>query len=87
MLPSLQTRAHEPLSAGYVTNKGGGGVSNIRMQVETLDAQGHVVDTATGLAPGYVGGFGRSYFEVPLRKPGVGYRVTVQGWDSAGNGQ
>ena len=84
---TAQTEKQEPLIAGYVTNKAGGGVNNIRMQAETLDAQGQVIDTATALAPGYVGGFGRTYFEVPLKKPGVGYRVKVLSWDPAGSGQ
>ena len=84
---TAQTDTHEPLIAGYVTNKAPAGVNNIRMQVETLDANGQVIDTETKLAPGYVGGFGRTYFEVPLKKPGVGYRVKVLSWDPAGNGQ
>jgi hypothetical protein len=70
-----------------VTNTRGGGVTNIRMQVQTLDAQGQVIDTATALAPGYVGGFSRTYFEVPLEQTGPGYRVSVLSWDPAGNGQ
>ena len=84
---TAQNAKSEPLIAGYVTNKAGGGVNNIRMQVETLDANGQVVETETALAPGYVGGFGRTYFEVPLKKPGVGYRVKVLSWDPAGSGQ
>jgi len=84
---TAQTRSGQPLIAGYVTNTRGGGVNNIRMQVQTLDAQGQVIDTATALAPGYVGGFGRLYFEVPLEKTGPGYRVSVLSWDPAGNGQ
>ena len=62
------TKAARPLIAGYVTNTNGGGVANIRMQAQTLDAQGQVIDTGTALAPGYVGGFARTYFEVPLEK-------------------
>jgi len=84
---TAQTRSGQPLVAGYITNTGGGGVNNIRMQVQTLDAQGQVIDTATALAPGYVGGFSRLYFEVPLEKTGPGYRVSVLSWDRAGNGQ
>ena len=84
---TAQNAKNEPLIAGYVTNKAPGGVNNIRMQVETLDTNGQVIDTETALAPGYVGGFGRTYFEVSLKKPGVGYRVKVLSWDPAGNGQ
>lgn len=84
---TAQTKQGAPLIAGYVENTRGGGVANIRVQVETLDAQGKVVGTATALAPGYVGGFSRTSFEVPLEKTGVGYRVSILGWDPAGNGQ
>jgi len=84
---TAQTKKGAPLIAGYVENTRGNGTANIRLQVETLDAQGQVVATATALAPGYVGGFGRTYFEVPLEKTGVGYRVSVISWDPAGNGQ
>lgn len=84
---TAQTRSGQPLIAGYVTNTRGGGVNNIRMQAQTLDAQGQVIDTATALAPGYVGGFSRLYFEVPIEKTGPGYRVSVLSWDPAGNGQ
>ena len=84
---TAQTKDGRPLIAGYVTNTSGGGVANIRMQAQTLDTQGQVIDTGTALAPGYVGGFGRIYFEVPLEKTGPGYRVSVLSWDRAGNGQ
>jgi hypothetical protein len=84
---TAQTMQGRPLIDGYITNTRGGGVNNLRVQVQTLDAQGQVIDTATALAPGYVGGFGRTYFEVPLEKAGPGYRVSVLSWDPAGNGQ
>ena len=82
-----QTTKGTPLIAGYVQNTRGGGVANVRMKVETLDAQGQVIGAATALAPGYLGGFSRAYFEVPLETAGVGYRVSVASWDAAGNGQ
>lgn len=84
---TAQTKKGLPLLAGYVQNTRGYGATNIRLQVDTLDAEGKVVATATALAPGYVGGFSRTYFEVPLEKTGIGYRVSVLGWDPAGNGQ
>jgi hypothetical protein len=84
---TAQTKDGKPLIAGYVTNTQGGGVNNIRIQAQTLDAQGQVVGTASALAPGYVGGFGRTYFEVPLEKTGPGYRVNVLSWIPVGNGQ
>jgi len=84
---TTQTRTGSPAIAGSIQNTRGGGVSNVRLQVETLDAQGAVIATATALAPGYLGGFSRTSFEIPLQKTGVGYRVSVLGWDPAGNGQ
>lgn len=84
---TAQTKQGQPLIDGYITNTRGGGVNNLRVQVQTLDAQGQVIDTASALAPGYVGGFGRIYFEVRLEKTGPGYRVSVLSWDPAGNGQ
>jgi len=48
---TAQTKDGRPLIAGYVTNTSGGGVANIRMQTQTLDAQGQVIDTGTALAP------------------------------------
>jgi hypothetical protein len=84
---TAQTTDGRPLIAGYVTNTSGGGVANIRMQAQTLDAQGQVIDTGTTLLPSYLGGFARTYFEVPLEKTGPGYRVSVVSWDAAGNGQ
>jgi hypothetical protein len=84
---TAQTKKGSPLIAGYVQNTRGNGVVNIRLQVATLDAQGQVIATATALAPGYLGGFSRTSFEVPLEKTGIGYRVSIISWDSAGNGQ
>jgi hypothetical protein len=84
--PTL-TKKGSLLIAGYVQNTRGGGVANIRLQVDTLDAQGRVIGTATALAPGYLGGFGRTFFEVPVEKTGIGYSVSIIGWDAAGNGQ
>jgi hypothetical protein len=84
---TAKTKTGSPLIAGYVQNTRPNGAANIRVQVETLDAQGQVIASATALAPGYVGGFSRTYFEVPLEKAGIGYRVTIISWDPAGNGQ
>ena len=83
---TAQTKTGSPLIAGFVQNIRGG-VSNVRLQVETLDAEGKVIATATALAPGYLGGRSSTPFEVPLEKTGIGYRVSVIGWDTAGNGQ
>ena len=84
---TAQTKKGSPLIAGYVQNTRGGGVSKIRLQVDTLDAQGRAIGTTTAIAPGYLGGFNRTSFEVPVEKTGIGYSVSIIGWDAAGNGQ
>jgi hypothetical protein len=84
---TAQTAKGAPLIAGYVENTRGGGANNLRMKVETLDAQGQVIGTTTALVPGYVGGFSRTYFEVPLHETGVGYRVSVASFDQTGHGE
>jgi len=84
---TAQTKKGAPLIAGSIKNTRGNGAANIRVRVDTLDAQGKVIATATALAPGYLGGFGSTSFEVPLEKTGIGYRVSIIGWDPAGNGQ
>ena len=84
---TAKSKKDTQLIVGYVRNTRGNGASNVRLQVESLDAGGQVIGTSTALAPGYLGGFGRTYFEAPLEKTGVGYRVSIIGWDPAGNGQ
>ena len=84
---TAQTKAGAPLIVGSIQNIGGGGVSNVRLHVETLDAQGTVIGTASALAPGYLGSRSRTSFEVQLQRTGVGYSVRVFGWDPVGNGQ
>lgn len=82
-----RTKKGAPVIAGSVQNTRGNGVANIRVKVDSLDDQGQVIATTTGLAPGYVGGFSNTSFEVPIEKTGTNYRVSILGWDSAGNGQ
>lgn len=84
---TAQTKKGSPLIAGYVQNTRGGGVANIRLRVDTLDTQGQAIASATALVPGYVGGFSRTYFEVPIEKTGIGYRISIISWDPAGSGQ
>jgi len=71
---TAQTKKGSPLIAGYVQNTRGGGVANVRLRVDTLDAQGQIIGTATALAPGYVGGFSRTYVEVPVTGSGLTFR-------------
>ncbi len=76
-----------PVYSGYLYNNGGGGVANIRLLVETLDAEGKVIGEAQGTALGNMVARDRLYFEVPLRDTGPSYRVRVLSWDTFGTGQ
>ena len=76
-----------PVYAGYIYNGGGGGVANIRLLIETLDAEGKTIGQAQGTARGSMLSRDRLYFEVPLDTTGAGYRVRVLSWDTFGTGQ
>jgi hypothetical protein len=82
-----QTRSGKPLITGYVnTTRGGTGYCNIRLFIETLDAQGNVIANYIGFVPGYVGGDDHAYFEVPIKAAGPAYRVSADSWLKCGGG-
>jgi hypothetical protein len=83
----VQSRKNTPVYSGYISNSGGGGVANIRLLVETLDAEGKVIGQAQGAALGSMLGRDRLYFEVPLEATGASYRVRVLSWDTFATGQ
>jgi len=82
-----QSKKGVPVYSGYLYNDGGGGVANIRLLVETLDAAGEVIGEAQGVALGSMLGRDRLYFEVPLQATGASYRVRVLSWDTFATGQ
>ncbi len=82
-----QSKKGAPVYSGYIYNDGGGGVANIRLLVETLDAAGAVIGQAQGVAHGSMLGRDRLYFEVPLEATGASYRVRVLSWDTFATGQ
>jgi hypothetical protein len=82
-----QSKKGAPVYSGYIYNDGGGGVANVRLLVETLDAEGKVIGEAQGEAVGSMLGRDRLYFEVPLKATGASYRVRVQSWDTFATGQ
>ena len=82
-----QSKKGAPVYSGYIYNDGGGGVANIRLLVETLDAAGTVIGQAQGAALGSMLGRDRLYFEVPLEVTGASYRVRVLSWDTFATGQ
>jgi len=83
----VQSKKDTPVYSGYISNAGGGGAANVRLLVETLDAEGKVIGQAQGVALGSMLGRDRLYFEVPLRVAGTSYRVRVLSWDTFATGQ
>ncbi len=82
-----QTRSGKPLITGYVnTHQGMTGYCNIRLSIQTLDAQDNVIASYTGFVPGYVGGDDHVYFEVPIKVAGPAYRVSADSWFKCGGG-
>ena len=75
------TRHGRPVIQGYVYNDYLRAASNVLLLVETLDASGVVSARAVGFMRGVVAFNDRSYFEVPLKTPGVAYRVSITGFD------
>jgi len=84
---AVQSKKGTPVYSGYIYNDGGGGVANIRLLVETLDAEGKVIGQAQGGALGSMLGRDRLYFEVALQATGASYRVRVLSWDTFATGQ
>ena len=76
-----------PVYSGYIYNDGGGGVANVRLLIEILDADGKVADQVPATALGSMLARDRLYFEAPLPATGASYRVRVQSWDTFGTGQ
>jgi hypothetical protein len=83
----VQSKKGTPVYSGYIYNDGGGSAANIRLLVETLDAEGKVIGQAQGAALGSMLGRDRLYFEVPLQATGASYRVRVLSWDTFATGQ
>jgi hypothetical protein len=70
-------RDGRPELSGYVYSSHGLAASNMRLQVETLDAAGQTVARTVGYVDTLVPPFGRTYFTVRLPAAGASYRVTV----------
>jgi hypothetical protein len=84
---AAQSKKGTPVYSGYIYNDGGGGAANIRLLVETLDAEGKVIGQAEGAALGSILARDRLYFEVPLQITGATYRVRVLSWSTFATGQ
>jgi hypothetical protein len=66
---------------GYVYNGLPWRITNVRLRVEGVDANGTVTASASGWVMGNVQAGGRGYFYVPVSSPAMTYRATVQSFD------
>jgi hypothetical protein len=66
---------------GYIYNALPWRITNVRLQVDSIDADGTVVGSASGWVVGDVAGGGRGYFYVPVSAHGAAYRASVQAFD------
>ena len=77
-----QTDSHRGLGVqGYVYNGLPWRISNVRLRVESVDANGTVTASASGWVMGDVKAGGRGYFYVAVPAPAKTYRATVQSFD------
>ncbi len=75
-----------PAVAGYVYNEGLRWLSNVRIRVEVLDADGTAVEEALGWVFGDLTPGGRGYFVVPVHRAGATHRVSVLSFNVSGGG-
>jgi hypothetical protein len=66
---------------GYVYNPLPWRITNVRLQVDSIDANGTLVASASGWVLGDVAAGGRGYFYVPVSAQAPTYRASVQRFD------
>lgn len=66
---------------GYVHNTLPWRITNVRLQVDSLDANGTLIASSSGWVLGDVPGGGRGYFYVPVSAPAATYRASVQAYN------
>ena len=66
---------------GYVRNPLPWRITNVRLQVDSIGADGTLIASASGWVLGDVAAGGRGYFYVPVSSPAATYRPTVQRFD------
>jgi hypothetical protein len=74
-----QTQTHRGVAVeGYLYNALPWRLTNVRLRVDSLDANGSLIASASGWVVGDVPGGGRSDFYVPVAAPAATYRARVQ---------
>ena len=66
---------------GYVYNALPWRITNVRLQVDSIDEKGTVVASASGWVLGNVAAGGRGHFYVPVSAKAATYRPSVQTFD------
>jgi hypothetical protein len=66
---------------GYVYDALPWRIANVRLQVDSIDANGMLIASASGWVLGDVAAGGRGYFYVPVSAHAPTYRPTVQRFD------
>lgn len=66
---------------GWVTSTLRARITNVRVQIDSMDANGALIASAYGWVLGDVAGGGRGYFYVPISAQAATYRATVQRFD------
>ena len=66
---------------GYVRSALPWRITNVRLQVDSIDANGTLIASASGWVLGDVAAGGRGYFYVPVSAQAPTYRATVQAFD------
>ena len=77
-----QTESYRGLGVhGYVHNPLQWRITNVRVQVDSVDANGALLASASGWVQGDVSAGGRAYFYVPITAPAPAYRASVRSFD------
>lgn len=75
-----KSRRGAPIVSGYIYNTYGAQATDMRVQVEALDASGATTATQVYQLPGSFPNDTRTYFEVRV-PPAPAYRVRVASWN------
>jgi hypothetical protein len=74
-----ETHSHRGVGVeGYVYSALPWRITNVQLQVDSLDANGTLIASASGWVLGDVPAHGRGYFYVSVSTPATTYRPTVQ---------